>query len=159
MGHPGGGVVGLGSLVELELAIRPFARNKFKKESPGAPGLDSNRNSRRDHFLSIDKPTMSRTAKNPARDHRPGRKADSTNADRSPVTHRIATITYGAFAHTSLANTSLGFDLDILASTGTALAVLARLPGYLSAVRDEILVKLLLFEDVVQDVPELLADI
>jgi hypothetical protein len=36
--HPAGGVVGLGSLVELELAITPFAKNKFRKESPGAPG-------------------------------------------------------------------------------------------------------------------------
>jgi hypothetical protein len=37
MGHPAGGVVGLGSLGGLELAIRPFARNKFKKESMAHP--------------------------------------------------------------------------------------------------------------------------
>ncbi len=33
------------------------------------------------------------------------------------------------------------------------------LPGYLSAFGDKILVKLLLFEDVIQDVPELLTDV
>src|SRR5208283_4244512 len=36
-GAPTGGVVGLGSLGEFELAIRVFAKNKFKKESPGHP--------------------------------------------------------------------------------------------------------------------------
>src|SRR5208282_1678004 len=36
-GAPAGGVVGLGSLGEFELAIRVFAKNKFKKESPGHP--------------------------------------------------------------------------------------------------------------------------
>jgi hypothetical protein len=33
MGHPTGGVVGLGSLGELELAIKVFAKNEFKKEA------------------------------------------------------------------------------------------------------------------------------
>ena len=37
MGHPAGGLVSLGSLIELELANKAFARNKFKKEPP-APG-------------------------------------------------------------------------------------------------------------------------
>ncbi len=37
VGHPTGGVVGLGSLVELELTIRVFAKNKFRKESLGHP--------------------------------------------------------------------------------------------------------------------------
>ena len=36
-GTPAGGVVGLGSLVELELAIRVFAKNKFRKERLGHP--------------------------------------------------------------------------------------------------------------------------
>ncbi len=39
--HPACGVVGLGSLVELELAIRVFANNKFKKESLGHPAHPS----------------------------------------------------------------------------------------------------------------------
>ena len=34
-GHPTCGVVGLGSLVELELAVRAFAKNKLKEEGLG----------------------------------------------------------------------------------------------------------------------------
>jgi hypothetical protein len=36
-GTPRGGVVGLGSLGELELAIGPFVKNKFKDESLAHP--------------------------------------------------------------------------------------------------------------------------
>jgi hypothetical protein len=36
MGHPAGGVVGLGSLIELWLAIRVFAKDRFKTEAWGA---------------------------------------------------------------------------------------------------------------------------
>jgi|SRR5208282_1246161 len=42
-GTPAGGVVGLGSLVELELAIRVFANDKFKTEAWGTwPTTSSN---------------------------------------------------------------------------------------------------------------------
>ena len=36
-GTPRGGVVGLGSLGDLELAIGPFVKNKFKNESLAHP--------------------------------------------------------------------------------------------------------------------------
>jgi hypothetical protein len=41
-GTPRGGVVGLGSLGELELAIGPFVKNKFKDESLEHPAATSN---------------------------------------------------------------------------------------------------------------------
>jgi hypothetical protein len=43
-GAPAGGIVGLGSLGEFELAIRVFAKNKFKKESLGHPAAMARRN-------------------------------------------------------------------------------------------------------------------
>ncbi len=43
MGHPACGVVGLGSLGELELAIRRFANDKFKTEAWGTRRTPSGR--------------------------------------------------------------------------------------------------------------------